>query len=134
MRLGLRLATFLIGVIGAIDGIAINTIVSTVKAAARLMGADVDQSHGWIGLLLCLLALAAAFVALRWPSAAGLMFLVAGVGFVFVVHWWALLASPQMLVAALLAFMDRSEAAHMQLERAGERISAPRGSQLPQPS
>lgn len=134
MRFALRLATFLVGIIGAIDGIVINAIVSGVNAAARLMGADVVQSHGWIGLLLCLLALFGAFVALRWPIPAGIMFVIAGVGFFFVVHWWALLASPQMLVAAITAFADRSEVAHTQLQRAGERLSAPGGPRLPRAS
>lgn len=134
MRFALRIATFLVGIIGAIDGIIINAIVSSVHAAASLLGADVVQSHGWIGLLLCLLALVGAFVALRWPIAAGVLFVIAGVGFFFVVHWWALLASPQILVAALTAFLDSSEATHTGLQRAGERLTAPGAPRLPQAS
>jgi hypothetical protein len=43
---------------------------------------------------------------------------IAGIGFFFIFHWWALLAAPQMLVAALLAGMEHAETGNRAWQRA----------------
>lgn len=107
MRTVLRLAALIVGVIGAFDGLVVNIVVSASRDVSRLLGGSADPSHGIIGGLLCLVALIGAIAALRVPVVGGILLLVAGIGFFFIVHWWGLLAAPQMLVAGVLALADR---------------------------
>lgn len=109
MRTATRVATLIIGLIGAFDGFVVNVVVSSYHDVSRVLGGSADPSHGFIGLVLCVLALLGAFVVLKQPLFAAILLAVAGIGFFFIVHWWALLASPQMLVAALLAGMEYVE-------------------------
>lgn len=106
MRTVLRVAALIVGIIGTFDGLVVNTVVSTYHDAARLLNANVDQSHGFIGLLLCVIGLAGAVAALRWSVVATVLLAVAGIGFFFIVHWWALLAGPQWIVAAMLTAVE----------------------------
>lgn len=107
MRTVLRLAALIVGIIGAFDGLVVNVVVSASRDVSRLLGGSADPSHGVIGALLCLVALIGAIAALRVPVVGGILLLIAGVGFFFIVHWWALLAAPQMLVAGILAVADQ---------------------------
>lgn len=108
MRTALRFAAAIIGVIGAIDGLVINFVVSAFKRAQDILGGTADPSHGFIGLLICLIALAGALLVLRSPLVGGFLLLLAGIAFFFIVHWWGLLAGPQMIVGGALALMDLS--------------------------
>lgn len=113
MRVALRLAALVLGVIGAFDGVIINILVSTVHRIDQVLGGSADPTHGFIGFALCLAFLVGAVLALRFPLVAGIILILAGIGFFFIVHAWALLASPQVLVAGWLALVDsREEASH----------------------
>lgn len=116
MRIVLSIATLIIGIIGAFDGIVVNAIVSIYRHVRDVLGGSGDPSHGIIGFGLCLLGLLGAFLALKRPLLAAVLLAIAGIGFAFVVHWWALLATPQFLTAAGLAFQDYREA------QGGERL------------
>lgn len=102
-RVAGRVGGFLVGLIGAVDAIIINTIVATFHELQRLLGGTVD-SHGWLGLGFAILGLIGAAVAWWRPWAGAILLLIAGAGFAFAVHWWALLATPQLLAGAALAF------------------------------
>lgn len=110
MRTVLRIAAAAIGIIGAVDALIINILVSLFHEVARLAGADFGRSHGFIGLGIFIVALVGAFLVLGLPRVGGVLLLLAGIGFFFVVHWWALLASPQLLVAGVLPFLEGTEA------------------------
>jgi hypothetical protein len=90
-----------------------------------VLGGLADPSHGFIRLILCVLALIGAFVVLRQPTFAAILLAVAGIGFVLVVHWWGQLAAPQMLVVALLAGMESHESGGRSLQRREDRTPAP---------
>jgi hypothetical protein len=107
MRTVLRFAALIIGVIGALDGLVVNVLVSTYHSVARALGGTVDPSHGVIGALLCLLAIVGAILALRTPLVGGILLLIAGFGLLFPLHWWALLAAPQIIIAGVLALADQ---------------------------
>ena len=102
-----RITALGIGLIGGIDAIIINTIVAGFHEMQRLMGGTVD-SHGWLGLGFAILGLIGGAMAWWRPLWAAIVLAVAGVGFAFAMHWWALLATPQLLAAAMLALSDRS--------------------------
>ncbi len=102
-----RITALGIGIIGAIDAIIINTIVAGFHEMQRLMGGTVD-SHGWLGLGFAILGLIGGAMAWWRPTWAAAVLAVSGIGFAVAVHWWALLATPQLLAAAMLALSDRS--------------------------
>ncbi len=108
-RVILTLAAFIAGLVGTFDGVVINIMVSAYHDAQRLLGGSADPSHGVIGFVVCLVGLLGAIVTLRSPIIGALLLAIAGIAFFFVVHWWALLASPQFLIAAVLAYMARSD-------------------------
>jgi hypothetical protein len=101
-----RIASFAIGIIGAADLLIINILISLFGSVQRITGAD-PKTHGWIGLLLFLAALAGSILSLFTPRVGGVLLLIAGIGFFFVAHWWALLASPQLLIGGVLPFLAR---------------------------
>lgn len=105
-----RIGVLVVGFIGAVDAIIINTIVAVFHELHRLLGGTVD-SHGWLGLGFAILGLIGAVVGMWRPWVAAVILLIAGVGFAFAVHWWALLATPQLLAAAALAFSEHASKA-----------------------
>lgn len=125
MRIVGRIAALIVGLIGAFDALVVNIVISTFHDVSRLLGFGADPTHGFIGLGLIILGLAGAVISVRFPLVGGVLLLIAGVGFFFVVHWWALLASPQLLVAGALAIADRDMAPRHALERpAGSQPAA----------
>ncbi len=117
MRTALRVVAFIIGIIGFVDGVIANFIVSAYRDVARLIGVASVPSHGVIGFILCIVALIGAFLALRQPILAAVLLVIAAIGFFVVARWWGLLASPQWIVAAVLAVMDRAEKPRLSLGR-----------------
>jgi xanthine/uracil permease len=109
MRLALRLVAAIIGVVGAIVAFIVNTFYSGVNDLMRVAGDPHRQTHGFIGLLLVVVGLIGAFVGIPSPITGSILMLVAALGFIYVVHWWALVASPLLLLAAVLAYMDRKK-------------------------
>jgi hypothetical protein len=107
----MRFIAMLLGLVGAVIALIINVLTSFTHAIAAASGAQVSQSHGFYGLALFAVALVGSFLALPRPRTASAFLLVAGVGFYFVLGWWTLLASPFLLLAAVLAFLDRTNAA-----------------------
>lgn len=107
-----RIGALICGLLGAILALITNIAYSAVHDALRLGGAKtIEQSHGFIGLALVVVAFAGALLALPAPGVAALLLLVAAVGLFFIVKVYALLASFFLLAAALLAFLDRKQRA-----------------------
>jgi hypothetical protein len=63
------------------------------------------------------------FVALRYQVAGGVMLLIAGIGFFFIVHWWALLVSPSWLVGGALAIAENYDEAQRRIEGVNNRLT-----------
>lgn len=121
MRSVARLSAFGIGLIGALDCLILNILVSLFHAVARLTGST-TASHGFIGLLIVALAVIGAILALFIPRVGGVLLIIAGVAFFFVVHGWAVLSSPQLIIGGLIPFFSASAAASPRL---GERSMPP---------
>jgi hypothetical protein len=103
MRIIGRLGALILGIIGVIVG-AIGTFVGFANAHIR--SSDV-KSHSVVGTVLLLAALAACLVVLFAPEVAAVLFLIAGVGFFYVLGWAGLFVAPFFIVAAILAYVDR---------------------------
>lgn len=123
MRTALRIAALVLGIVGAFDALVVNIAVSALKVFGRLVGMT-TETHGVIGILVVIVAIIGALLVLRYPLVGGVLLLIAGIAFFFVAHWWALLASPQLLIAGLLGVAERSEPVHTGLQRTAERLSA----------
>lgn len=109
MRYAQRIAVLVLGLIGTLDGAIVNAVVSAVHRVDQVLGGSGDPTHGVIGFIICFAFLVGAFLALRYPLPAGILLIVAGIAFFFIVHAWALLASPVIFVAGWLAIMDSRE-------------------------
>ncbi len=105
MQIVYRLLVFLLGIVGAAAALGINTFYSISRRFQDVVGLHPDPSHGWLGLGCAILAfIGACFVLFRALIPFGaLLLIIAGIGFFFVVNWWAWLASPQMFIAAFFA-------------------------------
>lgn len=110
-------------IIGVINGIVVNVLVTAISAAAKMLGGTGDPSKGLIGALLLLVAFVGGFVALRYQVAGGVMLLIAGIGFFFIVHWWALLVSPSWLVGGALAIAENYDEAQRRIEGVNSRLT-----------
>jgi hypothetical protein len=124
MRIVSRLAVLVLAIIGVINGIVVNVLVTVINAASKMLGGTGDPSKGLIGALLLLLALVGGFVALRFQVAGGVMLVIAGIGFFFIVHWWALLVSPSWLVGGALAIAENYDEAQRRIEGVNTRLAS----------
>lgn len=106
-RLTFRTIATIVGLIGSVIALIIATLYTVTHALGKVAGVSNDSSHlGW-GLLVILIGAVGAFLAPLVPILAAIMLFAAGVAFFFIVGWWALIASPFLIVAALLTFSNR---------------------------
>jgi hypothetical protein len=124
MRTTLRIAALVLGIIGAFDALVVNVAVSILGRFRELVGWTPDTTHGFIGILVVILALVGAVLVVRYPVLGGALMIIAGLAFFYVAHWWGLLASPQLLIAGLLGVAERSEPVHTGLQRTAERMAS----------
>ena len=106
-RFALRTIALIVGLIGAVLALVIDILYSLLHVLARISGVTNDSAHFFYGLIVVLVGTVGAFLAPILPILAAVMLIVAGIAFFFVVGWWALIASPFFLVAALLTFSNR---------------------------
>jgi hypothetical protein len=110
-RIAGRLAAAVLGLIGVVLGLVVNLTYSAFNDGAKLFGATLPATHGVIGFGLLFLAFVGAVIAVFKPRASAALLLIGGAGFFYPVHWFALIASPFILLGALLAFIDKSPSA-----------------------
>ena len=103
-RLSIRVLALIVGLFGVIVAFIINLLYSFLHVLGRVAGITSDQSHFFWGLLVIFIGLVGSLFALFIPTAGVVLLVVAGIAFFFIAGWWALLASPFLLIAALLAF------------------------------
>jgi len=99
----MRIAALLIGLLGVVIAFVINLLYSSLHVLGRVTGITDDQSHFFWGLFVILIGLIGSVCALFIPTVGVVLLVVAGIAFFFIAGWWALLASPFLLVAAFLA-------------------------------
>ena len=100
----MRIAALLIGLLGVVIAFVINLLYSTLHVLGRITGITADQSHFFWGLFVILIGFVGSLLALFIPTVGVVLLAVAGIAFFFIAGWWALLASPFLLVAAFLAY------------------------------
>jgi hypothetical protein len=111
----LRTLAMLIGLLGVVIAFIINILYSSFHVLGRVTGITNDQSHFFFGLLVILIGFVGSIMALFFPIVGAVLLAVAGIAFFFIAGWWALLASPFLLVAAVLAY--RHSRAQQQMVR-----------------
>ena len=102
MRLIGRLGALIFGLIGCAVGLFTN-FIGTIHGYVT----DVAH-HGFVGLVLLLIGFAGSLLAMVSPVVATALLLIAGFGFFYVLGAGALFVAPFFIVAAVLAFVDRS--------------------------
>jgi hypothetical protein len=100
----LRTLAMLIGIFGVIIAFIINMLYSFFHVLGRVAGITNNQSHFFYGLLVILIGFVGSILVLFFPTVGAVLLLVSGIAFFFIAGWWALLASPFLLVAAVLAY------------------------------
>jgi hypothetical protein len=104
MQFTMRTLAMITGLFGTVIAFLINLLYSTFHVLARVTGITANQSHFFFGLLVVLIGFIGSLAVLLTPIVGGVLLLVAGIAFFFIVGWWALLASPFLLIAAALAY------------------------------
>ena len=102
----MRTIAMLIGLFGVIVAFVINFLYSFIHVLGRVSGITSNQSHFFFGLLVILIGFVGSLLALFVPIVGAVLLVVAGIAFFFIAGWWALLASPFLLIAAVLAFKE----------------------------
>lgn len=100
-KITFRIIATVIGFIGVLIAVITDILYATGSA---IFG---GHSHPWYGMLVVLVAFIGAVLALFRPAVAALVMAVAAIAFFFVVGGWAAFASVVLLIAALVAFLDR---------------------------
>jgi hypothetical protein len=108
-----RTLAMLIGLFGVVIAFFINLLYSTFHVLGRISGITNDRSHFFWGLLVVLIGFVGSLLVLFRPMVGAVLLVVAAIAFFFIVGWWALLASPFMLIGAILAFKHTRERPHM---------------------
>jgi hypothetical protein len=104
-----RVGAMIFGLVGTIIAAIVNILYSIVHHAIGALGdSGLDRAHGGIGFLLVVIGVVGSFTALVAPQVAAVLLLIAGFGMFFIVKGYALFSIMFFVVAALLAFFDRS--------------------------
>jgi hypothetical protein len=106
-QFSLRTIALIVGFVGAMLALAVTLLYTVFHILGRIAGVTQDSAHFFFGLLVVLMGVAGSLMAPIFPLPAGLLLVVAGVAFFYVVGWWALIVSPFLLVAAALTLSNR---------------------------
>jgi hypothetical protein len=99
-----RIIALILGLVGVVIAFIINLLYSSFHVLGRTFGITADQSHFFWGLTVILIGLVGSVLAPFIPTVAAVLLVVAGIAFFFIAGWWALLASPFLLIAAFMAY------------------------------
>ncbi|SRR5258708_6559741 len=109
VQFSMRTFALIVGLFGVIIAFFINLLYSSFHVLSRIAGIPTNQSHFFFGLLVILIGLVGSILVMFSPIVGAVLLIVAGIAFFFIAGWWALLASPFMLIAAVLAFKHSRE-------------------------
>jgi hypothetical protein len=105
MKLIGRLGALVFGILGFLLGL----IFDAIYAGANHIFDPGYQTHGFIGFLLLLVGLVGAILALPGPLFAAILLVVSAVGFIIIAGGYAIVPAIFLLIAALLAYVDRNK-------------------------
>jgi hypothetical protein len=107
MKLIGRLGALIVGVLGFIVGFFLNIAHSTFKHVFD----PGNSTHGFIAFLFLAVGLVGSLLALFTPRFSALLLLISAIGFIiFVGFAFGIVPAVLLLLAALLAYIDRSRA------------------------
>lgn len=106
-RFSMRTVAMIVGLVGTVLALIVNVMYSLLHTLGRVTGVTADTGHFFWGLFVVLLGLSGSLLAPILPIVSCILLAVAGVALFFVVGWWALIASPFLLVAAALTLSNR---------------------------
>jgi len=103
----------ILGLVGSAIALIVNISYSTFHHAASMLGdANLDRTHGFIGLGLIVVGVIGSITALFSPIIAALLLLIAGIGLFFVVKGFAIFSILFFVLAAIFAFVGRHHHHH----------------------
>src|SRR5262245_34547957 len=109
MKIVGRLGATIVGLFATVIALIINFVFAFVTRAGNgLFGGNLPESHGFIGLALILVAFVGSLLAVPKPRTAATLMLIGAAGFYYPVHGYAIITAPFYLIAAALAFFDRT--------------------------
>jgi hypothetical protein len=100
----MRILALVIGLFGTLAALIVNILYSSLHVLGRVTGITNDSSHFFWGLLVVLIAFVGSILVLFAPIVGAVLLAIAGIAFFFIAGWWALLASPFLLIAAVMAY------------------------------
>ena len=107
-----RIVALIFGLIGSAIGLGINIAYSAFHRAANTVGnvntyydANLNQTHGWIGLGLVAVGVVGSILALFQPLPAAVLLLIAGVGLFFVIKGFAIFSILFFVLGAVFAYL-----------------------------
>ena len=106
----MRTGALVLGLIGGLFGIisaVIALVVGGVGGAVVAEGAGTVVGLGWSALFFSLLGLVGAALSLAKPVIAAVLMAVAAIAIAISISLFAVIATPMLLIAALLAFLGR---------------------------
>lgn len=102
-----RTLAMVLGLLGAFVSLIVNLAYSGINDFLNFTQNTPHHTHGGWGVVLFLVGLIGALIPIAFPEVAAVLMLVAGVGMFFVVGGWAVIGSIFLILAAVLAFLDR---------------------------
>lgn len=104
----MRVTALVLGIIAAVLGIVASLIALSLGGIGRAVGAENGEliaRLGWWSLFFDFLGFMGSGFALAKPRLAGVLLLVAGIGFFLSISWFAIISGPLFLIAGLFALM-----------------------------
>jgi hypothetical protein len=112
MQFGLRTLGMLVGLVGTCIAFAINLLYTVTHVLERVVGISTSSSHFLWGLLIVLASLVGSVLGLFSGITGAVILIVCAIALFFVAGWWALFASPFLVLAAVLLYAGRGERVH----------------------
>jgi hypothetical protein len=104
VQFSLRILAMIVGLVGVVIAFIVNLLYSSLQIMGRVSGVTSGPMHFFFGMLVILIGLIGSVVAVFDPIVGAVLLAIAGIAFFFIAGWWALFASPFLLVGAVLAY------------------------------
>jgi hypothetical protein len=103
----MRMLAMVIGLAGGIIAVIVTVLYAFFHTLGRVAGIAADSSHMFIGLGLSVAAIVGSLFLPVIVDVGEVLLIIAIIGLFFILGWWALIPNAFLLVAAVLAFVDR---------------------------
>ena len=104
VQFSLRILALITGLVGVVIAFIVNLLYSSLHVLGRVSGIMSSPMHFFFGMLVIMIGLIGSVVAVFAPMVGAVLLAIAGIAFFFIAGWWALFASPFLLIGAVLAY------------------------------